>query len=139
MREIEVSMALIWQVDRCHLQRRLPRKELGAAGLVGCFGGQKRAKETPRETLARELKEETTLRYNPDSFHKVGEVSVVSDRDLQPVLVNANVFSVLLPEGTEIEAKEGQLVTWTLEQVVENQSELTPATEACFKEILGVI
>src|SRR3990167_10012229 len=110
MREIEIAMAMICQVDNYHLQFRDGHRKIGAAGLVGWFGGKINLGEDPRETIARELSEETSLAFHPERFRHIDSISVVSDHNLEPVQIRAQVFEILLPLKPQVDAKEGQLV-----------------------------
>ena len=133
MLKMEVAMAMLCQIDKYHLQLRDGDKKIGAVGMIGFFGGKVESGEEPRTTISRELAEETNLKLSAESFRYLDSVLVLSDYKLKPVQVKAKVFEVLLPFGIVVEAKEGQLVTWTQEEILENLNQLTPATNAFFE------
>jgi 8-oxo-dGTP pyrophosphatase MutT (NUDIX family) len=133
MRELSISMAMINQVDLYHLQRRNGSKAIGAAGLVGCFGGKVEDNESAKEAIARELPEETNLTISLADLRQLESFDVESDHQLEPVRVHVKVFEVLLPYGQKVVAKEGELVSWDTEEIKANEAELTPATKEFFK------
>lgn len=57
MREVHIAMCLIRQEDHYLLQHRLGDAMIGAAGLIGCFGGKIEDNETPEQAVCRELYE----------------------------------------------------------------------------------
>ena len=132
MREMEVAMAMINQADVYHLQRRSGPKEIGAAGLVGCFRGKVNEDETAREAIAREIPEETNLKVSPEKLRDIDGFTVESDHQHEPVKVSVRVFEILLPRGQLVIAKEGELVSWTQEEIMANEALLTPATREFF-------
>jgi len=127
-------MAVVNQVDKYHLQLRDGDPIIGAVGKIGCFGGKVDKSEigNEKQTVARELAEETNLVLKPEDFRYLNTVEVESDHQLEPVLVQAKVYQVLIPYGFEVIAKEGQLVSWTGKEIREHMDELTPATKAFF-------
>jgi 8-oxo-dGTP pyrophosphatase MutT (NUDIX family) len=133
VRELDIAMAMINQVDVYHLQRRTGSKAIGAAGLVGCFGGKIEANETAAEAVARELPEETNLSVDPNRLKQIENFDVESDNRNEPVKVHVKVFSVFLPLGQEVIAKEGELVSWTMSEIQANEDKLTPATKEFFR------
>ncbi|MEK7561292.1 MAG: NUDIX domain-containing protein [Patescibacteria group bacterium] len=139
MREIDVAMAVIRQDDKFYLQLRSSKEELGAAGLVGCFGGQVDTDEPAVKAVSREINEETTLESSPTDFQWIGKVRVVSDRDLIKARINADVFGISIPPGTSGKARQGELISWARDEIKENQDKLTPATRACFKYLIRII
>ena len=132
MREMDISMAMICQIDSFHLQRRNGPKRIGAAGLVGCFGGKVEQGETPKEVIIREIPEETSISIVSGDTRQIDSFSVESDFQHQPIKINATVFEIILPYGTEVVAKEGELVSWTPKEIKEHESQLTPATREFF-------
>jgi 8-oxo-dGTP pyrophosphatase MutT (NUDIX family) len=133
MREVDIAMALITQIDTYHLQDRTGPKEIGAAGLVGCFGGKIKEGETPLEAIARELPEETNITVSPNDLRPMDEFTVDSDHQNEAVKVNVKVFGLLLPYGLKVHAKEGKLVSWQQEDITANEERLTPATKELFR------
>lgn len=137
MREVDIAMALLTQIDVYHLQERTGPKEIGAAGLIGCFGGKINDGETPVKAIARELPEETNISARPEDFQQLDSFSVESDHQNEPVKVNVTVFGLLLPYGFQVEAKEGKLVSWRREDIEAHEEALTPATKKFFKRYLA--
>jgi 8-oxo-dGTP pyrophosphatase MutT (NUDIX family) len=137
MREVNIAMALITQLGTYHLQRRTGPKEIGAAGLVGCFGGKIDDGESAKEAIARELPEETNITVEPENLKWLENFSVRSDHQNELVKVNVNVYGVLLPHGFKVSAKEGELVSWKQGEIIANENTLTPATKEFFKRYFG--
>lgn len=137
MRTIEIAMAMLRQNDAYLLQRRPDSRRIGAAGLIGCFGGHREPKETYLQAVVRELGEETNLALPARRYTCIGSVNVPSDRDLNPVNIHAEVFSADVPAALQVEAKDGELVTMTLAQMRGAAHLLTQATRACLEELMG--
>ncbi|MBI2008026.1 NUDIX domain-containing protein [Candidatus Saccharibacteria bacterium] len=135
---MEVSMAFLCQLDldRYHFQHRIGPETLGAIGKIGCFGGQINKGETAKEAVSREVAEETSIVARPKDFLFLGSVDVISDRDKEEVAVNAWVFRLSLPIDAEIQAKQGKLVTFAVEDIKQNLDRFTPATKKAVEEYL---
>ncbi|MGC1176745.1 MAG: NUDIX domain-containing protein [Candidatus Saccharimonadales bacterium] len=142
MRELEIAIGLIEQDDEYVLQRRDNRSRIGAAGLIGCFGGQIKTKpddtlaETPAEAVARELAEETNLVTAPEQWERLGHVSVTSDRDHETVKIEAEIFRYRLETGFVMVASDGQVIRIKQRAVHEKTPELASATKAVFEELI---
>src|SRR3990172_2388267 len=134
MRPMEVSMAFLCQIDKYHFQLRTGPETLGALGKIGCFGGQIRKNETAKEAVSREIAEETNVAAMPENFHFLGTVDVISDRDDQEVAISAWVFKLLLPIGSDVQAEQGELITFGVENIRDNLDQLTPATRAAVEK-----
>jgi 8-oxo-dGTP pyrophosphatase MutT (NUDIX family) len=132
----KIVMALIGQGDNYVLQRRDINPNIGAAGLVGCFGGKIEEGETPQEAAAREISEETNLRPKPEDLSFIGEVNVASDRNGQPIQVNSQVFRLTVDPSAEIVAADGERVLYAKDNAGSHLSEMTPATRATFKQFI---
>lgn len=136
MLSMDVSICLITQGDTYILQQREDDPAKGAAGLIGAFGGKIESGESPVEAVCRELSEETTLEPSTEDFEYIGEVTVVADRDHEPVHIIAKVFRLLMPPEQVIQAQEGELVRLTL-AAARASTRLTPATQAAFEQYIG--
>ncbi len=138
MRELSISLGMIEQSGEYLLQLRDGAPAIGAANLIGCFGGKIEAGETPVEAMCRELGEETTVQLNPADMKKLGKVEVESDYQFKSVRITAHIFAAILG-NTEVEAKEGQLVRMTKEEAAVRLAEMTPGTRAAFEKfVVGV-
>jgi 8-oxo-dGTP pyrophosphatase MutT (NUDIX family) len=133
MRRVEIVLGLLQQDDMYLLQHRLGDAKIGAAGLIGCFGGKINGDEQPHEAVARELSEETTFESSPEAWQLIGEVDVESDHQLEAVHVHATAYRQVLDPLVEIEAKEGMLIQIRASEIAERLAELTPATRALFE------
>ncbi|MGH7157281.1 MAG: NUDIX domain-containing protein [Candidatus Saccharimonadales bacterium] len=136
MENYRIVMTLIEQGDNYVLQRRDSNPNIGAAGLVGCFGGKIETGEAPKAAAAREVSEETSLKPNPVDLEFVGEVDVVSDRNGQPIQVNSQVFRLTVDPDTKIEATDGQRIIYAKDGAESHLSEMTPATRATFQDFI---
>lgn len=137
MTSMDVSIGFIKQNDTYILQRRSADPEKGAAGLIGAFGGKIEPGESPVEAVCRELSEETSLRPSTEDFEFLGQVSVIADRNHQPVQIMAHVFRISIPQNQAIQAYEGELVVLTSDEAhTQYHQELTPATCAAFEQII---
>lgn len=134
MRQVNVAMAMIVQNGRYHLQKRTGPKEIGAAGLIGCFGGKINHGESALQAITRELPEETNISVKSEELNQLDEFQVESDHRHEAVQVNVTVFELVLPDEFAVEAKEGELVSWTKQQIQDNQDQLTPATKQHFRK-----
>ena len=133
MRHIEVSIGFIEQSGAYLLQRRSSDQSLGAAGLIGAFGGTVEVGETSLEAVCREVSEETSLKPSAEDFKHLGPVTVISDRDHVQVQVNAEAYLWTIPDETEVVAYDGELVCITRVEADTNPDLLTPATKEVFR------
>ena len=136
MRTIEVSIGLIEQDGTYLLQRRVGDPSKGAIGLIGAFGGKVEKGESPVEAVCRELSEETTLSPTTEDFKLLGNVEVVSDRDLEPVKIMAHAFRLVIAPSQPVAAREGEIVRFNRKEAEENSEHLTPATRAAFEHYM---
>jgi ADP-ribose pyrophosphatase YjhB (NUDIX family) len=135
MRQVNIALGLIKQGDNYLLQFRNGDPKIGAAGLIGCFGGKIADDEKPKKAVWREIKEETSLRPKQSDFNFLGIVKVESDHQLEPVKVHARAYEITTAQDTAIKALEGELITMTKQEILQRKAELTPATRALFEEI----
>lgn len=136
MRELQIVMAVIEQDGLFHLQFRDGPKRIGAAGLIGCFGGKIELGESPLQAICREIGEETNLQATETDFTRLGEVNVVADNNLEPVQIHSEVFRLIVPTGIKVEAKEGALVSLTVSEAKAKLATMTPGTRAVFKQFI---
>ena len=136
MREMRVVMCLIEKEGKYLLQRRRADLKVGAAGMIGCFGGKIELDETPLQAVSREVSEETNLRPQLPELLKLGEVNVISDHNLEEVKVNIQVYHWLLNGTADVMAREGDLVIFSPEEAHANLNNMTPGTRACFQELV---
>lgn len=136
MQHVEIVMALIKQGDNYLLQLRNGKDQVGALNFIGCFGGKIEVGETPETAICREVAEETTLQPAPEKLEFIGEVTVDSERHGEPITAHARIYQITVPPSIVVQAKEGELVTMTKVVVQANMEQLTPATRACFTELI---
>lgn len=136
MRELEVSIGIIQQGDDYLLQQRPNNPAIGAAGLIGAYGGMIEAGETPLEAVCRELSEETSLSPVPEDFKHLGTVEVTADRNNEPVRIMATVFRMIIAPGSEVISNDGRLVRMTRTETDAAGHRLTPATKAAFEQLI---
>lgn len=136
MRQYNIVLAVLEQDGKYLLQRRANHPKVGAAGLVGFFGGKIEIGEEPTETLCREVAEETTLQPKPEDLTSLGKVSVEMDHTEGTAKINAQAFGVDVPSNSDIKALEWELVILTDVEARKRVNELTPATKAVFQGII---
>jgi 8-oxo-dGTP pyrophosphatase MutT (NUDIX family) len=136
MEEFRIVMTLIEQGNNYVLQRRDINPNIGAAGLVGCFGGRIEDGETAIEAAVREIREETNLAPNSDELSYVGEVDVISDYQRVPIKVNSQVFRFSARPEIEIAAEDGECVIYAKDEATSHLPEMTPATRATFARFI---
>ncbi|MBP7837421.1 NUDIX domain-containing protein [Candidatus Saccharibacteria bacterium] len=135
MRHLHVATAIIRKDNIYYFQLRNGNASIGAAGLIGSFGGKIEPGETAAQAVCREISEETSLSLSAERFKYLGNVDVVSDHNNETVSVKLEVFELDL--GTEtLEAKEGELVPFLVEELEKNVDQLTSGTRACFKKFI---
>jgi ADP-ribose pyrophosphatase YjhB (NUDIX family) len=129
---MQVATSFIRYAGDYYFQLRDFEPGKGATGLVGCFGGSVRHGEAPLAAVLRELDEEISLRLQPQDLVCLGQVQVVSDRDLRPVLVDIWVYLTQLSPGQrpQIGVRDGQLVVWPAADLDRHLDEMTPGTRA---------
>src|SRR5687767_6010269 len=91
---MEVSIGFIKKGETYLLQLRPDVPTIGAAGLIGAFGGRIEPGESPVEAVCRELHEETSLKPSTEDFSYLGTVNVTAYKQQQPLQVSANVFCI---------------------------------------------
>ncbi|HSX53509.1 MAG TPA: NUDIX domain-containing protein [Patescibacteria group bacterium] len=136
MLELKIAITLIEQGNNFVLQQRDNAKHKGAAGMIGCFGGQLEGQETSQEAALRELTEETSLKPNIDELERIGKLEVNSDKDEATVRVKVDAFRLMVDDNVRIEAVDGSLVVLPTEQAASYVPQMTPATQALFKEFI---
>lgn len=141
LEKVDIAMALLRQGDRYLLQLRGAIPSIGAAGLIGCFGGKIEEDKDEDELAAacREVAEETTAVVNRADGKYIGPVDVISDMKGEAVAVHAEVFAFTLPEDEKVEAREGEMVRMSEAELRANQDRLTPATRKLFETLVPVL
>ena len=135
MRELAIVLGLIKQGDNYLLQFRDGDPKIGAANMVGCFGGKIEESETPAVAVCRELREETTLTLTEEDVSYLGKVDVVSDHNLEEVRVIAEVFLVQI-DSMVVRAREGSLVSLAATDAADRLGRMTPGTRAVFEQFV---
>jgi 8-oxo-dGTP pyrophosphatase MutT (NUDIX family) len=133
---MEVSIGFIEQDGTYLLQRRPNNPEIGAAGLIGAFGGRRELGESSVEAVCREMNEETSLSPSPEDFSYLGSVEVVAYKQDEPLHISAEVFKISIKQDEAVEAREGKIVRLTADEAINSINHLTPATRAAFEELL---
>lgn len=133
---MDVSIGLIEKGDAYVLQLRPNVATIGAAGLIGAFGGRIEPGESPIEAVCRELSEETSLKPSTEDFSHLGNVQVIADRGGKPLQVKAEVFRIAIGPEEQVIAFDGEVVCMTRAEADENAHRLTPATKAAFEQFL---
>ena len=136
MKHFEIGMGLIKQGEAYLLQLRNGKQQAGALNLIGCFGGQIEPGESPEQTVCREVAEESSFRPKPEGLKDLGEVNVNSERHGQVITVHSYVYLIEIPSDTKIVANEGEVVMMTRAEVLANPDKMTPATLACFEQLI---
>lgn len=136
MRELSVSIGVIRQGDGFVLQRRGDDPAIGAAGLIGAFGGKIEHDETAIQAVSRELSEETSLTPEDMRIMQEKQYDIISDNNLEPVIGHITAFNVEVAVNVAIRALEGSLVKLTDEEVVAHLEEMTPATRYYFENYM---
>lgn len=133
---MEVSIGFIKQDETYLLQQRPDIPTIGAAGLVGAFGGRIEPGESPVEAVCRELSEETSLKPSTDDFNYLGTLEVTAYKQHEPLEVRVNVFQIDIKPVENVKAIDGEVVRMTRPQADERINQLTPATKAAFEQFL---
>ncbi len=130
-------MGVIRQSGGFVFQQRENKPEKGAAGLIGCFGGQINTGETPHAALVREFAEETSLDLTQSyTISELGKINVLSDRNLKVIQLHAIVFDILVPSANKFIAKEGKIVRMSIIDMPDKFDSMTPATKEIVKKFI---
>ena len=132
---VNIAMAALRQGDEYLLQHRNGDPSIGAAGLIGFYGGKIEDGEQVITAVCREIAEETSLILDPSLGREAGEVIVESDMKGQIVRVRAQVVEFVVEPGLAVESREGELVRMTKDQLRANRDRLTPATREYFQTL----
>ena len=99
MKEYKVGATIIQHPEYFLMHHRKPGINNGEIDKIGLYGGQfdEAQDETLQHTARRELFEESGLRFQTADFQPVEAVVVVSERDNEPVLTDADIFLLQLP------------------------------------------
>lgn len=139
MRSLKVVIAVLQQGDIYHLQLRSGTQQTGETNKIGCFGGKVEIGETPRSAIVREITEETNLTPSPNDLKYLGCVDVVAEHKTQELVnVRAEVFGWHLPNSVVVAATEGDLVSLQSDDITGSLERMTPATKACFQDIIKI-
>lgn len=130
---LEVGIVALRQGYNFQMQLRNGEENSGGIGLIGFFGGKLKIGETSIEAASRELGEETNVRIKPRDLKLIDTVKVQSDHKGVMRWVVADIFGGELDASIPVYARKGELVTWTLGEVLDNIDRLTPATRAYFE------
>lgn len=136
MRQVDIAVLLIKQGNNYLLQHRNGDPKIGAAGTYGCFGGKIDKNEEPKAAAIREIAEETNLNIDHAHVKELGKVRVNSDHRNEAVTVGADVFLVEIDPTENVEAKEGELITLSADEVKDNIKKLSTVTRATFQELI---
>lgn len=136
MRKLDIALGVIEQNSQYFFQFRNGDPKIGAAGMLGFFGGKIEPKEKPIDAIVRELSEETNLQPSRDDVKPLGKVNVLSDYLHKPVAINAHVFHLIVTPQYVIEAFEGEIVKMNHKEAMQNLAKMTPGTRACFEQKL---
>jgi ADP-ribose pyrophosphatase YjhB (NUDIX family) len=136
MQELTIAMALIEQGNSYVLQRRGSNPQIGAAGLLGCFGGKVETGEDPLHAIAREISEETNLKPPESAFVELGLVEVISDYKGEAMKIHGHSYRLSLELKILIDAYEGELVALQKSKARDILSEMTPGTRAIFEQYI---
>lgn len=138
MKTLEVSMIIIKKGDLYVLQRRPVDPNIGASGLIGCFGGKREQNETDEDAAYRELFEELDIQMDQSSIklEHVDDLTVESDYQQSIVVVKAAIFRLDMQKDIVLTAKEGELAEFTLEEIKQQMNSFSPATREAFKNLI---
>jgi ADP-ribose pyrophosphatase YjhB (NUDIX family) len=118
MKEVDVAVAFIQEVEKYYFQHRDGSEQSGAIGLTGLFGGKLKPGESFEQAIYREVVLEEAEIYPPpaqEDFKQVDRFSVEDTEKVlkvfnRKVLINVRVHQLLLTPGSRVVAKEGTLV-----------------------------
>lgn len=136
MRQVDIAVLLIKQGNTYLLQHRTGDPKIGAAGTFGCFGGKINQGEKPKAAAIREVSEETNLIISHIRVKELGKVKVDSDHQNEAVKVVADVFEVIVNPAEKVEAKEGELIVLSANELKRQFNKLSAVTQAAFKELI---
>lgn len=121
-------MADIVQGHTHFLQRRNHDPSKAAANLVGFFGGQLEQGESYRQAVSRELQEETSLTAHVTDFTYVGKFIVDMEHNDEKLIISGKCYKLELASDYSVEAREGELVKISSENLIARLHEMSPAT-----------
>lgn len=133
---MNIALGLLKRGNYYFLQLRNGSNQAGGLGYMGCFGGQLEPGESPLLAACRELAEETSFAPTVEQGKKIGEVQVISERHGKEITVHASIFEFDIDHNEVIDAKEGELVAMTIQDIHNSLERLTPATRACFTKLI---
>lgn len=144
MKERNIAAAVIHEVDKYYFQYRDGPKQKGALGKTGLFGGKLKPGESFREAAYREVvKEEVAItpEPSPEQFRLLDQFKMVTTEKLlrifrKKTLNNIEVFQLMLPFGSSVEAKEGTLIALRGEdQVVQADGAFSPIAKVAMRRL----
>lgn len=150
MKEYKVAAAIIQELETYHFQFRDGKKQNGALGKVGLFGGKIDEDESPREAVYREVAlEEANIQPppRPEDFRVIDSFTCEgTERWLKifkrNVKTDVTVFQLLLPhhKNTRVAAKEGTLITLRGgKEVLTSLDVMTPVAEKAMRRHFNAI
>jgi 8-oxo-dGTP pyrophosphatase MutT (NUDIX family) len=135
VQHFEIVMVLVRLGDVYFLQLRTGANQSGAIGKIGTFGGEIEDGEQAVEAACRELAEESTLVVEAGRMKFVAELNVESEKYGKPATVHAMVYEVVITDERDIDAREGELVRLSFEELREQELGLSPA----LKELINIL
>ena len=115
------------------MQRRGHGENIGSPGLIGCFGGKVDAAESPEDAAGREVREETSLDITGMNLTEVASFNIRDSLRGTTYDIKVDAYSVAIPAGMEVRAREGSLVRLAHTKAAQFVGEMTPATSKLFK------
>jgi hypothetical protein len=107
MEDCHVGATIIYHPEEVYiLHERKKGKDNGEVGKLGLYGGQfdeEKGDKTIRDTAQRELGEESGIWLPPEQFWYEDYVFVISERDGEEILTEADIFLVNLSQDFDHE------------------------------------
>ncbi len=99
MKETKVGATIISHPEYFVMHRRKPVINNGEVNKLGLYGGQfdEKQDESLRHTARRELEEESGLSFDASAFSSQKGICVISERNGQEILTEADIFLLQLP------------------------------------------
>lgn len=114
MRKLKIGATIIYSPDFYIVHQRQKGIDNGEIGKLGLYGGQfdEEKDKNFRDTVSRELHEESGLRFVPESFKYEDTVFVKSERGGKEILTEAEIFTLNLQYGFDAaQFKHGKTMT----------------------------
>jgi len=148
MKEKHIAASILWAPYENDgggvyiMHKRTEGEDNGEVGQLALYGGEiKKTDKTHAHAASRELAEESGLEYPAERFKWDNFIFAISERDGKELLTQAEIFSLYLPGGIDLENlpfRNGVAMTEREVARAKILGELSSVATAAFGKVKGI-